>query len=46
MQTSSPAYAWVNRRQFIGIGHLDYGQGNGSINYDIYELAIPAAGAN
>jgi hypothetical protein len=44
MQTSSPDYEWVNRRQFIGIGLLDYGQGGGSINYDIYELAVPAAG--
>jgi hypothetical protein len=45
MLTSAPAYLWINRRQFIGIGHLDYAVGTGSINYDIYELGVPAAAA-
>jgi hypothetical protein len=43
MVSSAPAYGWVNRSQFIGIGYLDYEAGTGSINYDIYELAIPAS---
>jgi len=42
MLSPAPAYAWVNRSQFIGIGYLDYAVGTGSINYDIYELAVPA----
>jgi hypothetical protein len=45
MKSSAPAYAWVNRRQFVGIGFLDYGAASPSINYDIYELAVPAPGA-
>lgn len=45
MKSSAPAYAWVNRRQFIGIGYLDFAQAKPSINYDIYELAVPAPGA-
>jgi hypothetical protein len=45
MKSSAPAYLWVNRRQFIGIGFLDYKQASPSINYDIYELAVPAPGA-
>ena len=44
MLSEAPAYGWVNRSQFIGIGYLDYAAGTGSINYDIYELAIPTAG--
>ncbi len=45
MKSSAPAYDWVNRRQFIGIGFLDYKAASPSINYDIYELAVPAPGA-
>lgn len=45
MKSGAPAYDWVNRRQFIGIGFLDYKQASPSINYDIYELAVPAPGA-
>jgi hypothetical protein len=44
MLSEAPAYGWVNRSQFIGIGYLDYAAGTGSIDYDIYELAVPAAG--
>ena len=44
MRSSAPAYDWVNRRQFIGIGFLDFAQASPSINYDIYELAVPAPG--
>ena len=44
MLSSAPAYDWVNRSQFIGIGYLDYAAGTGSINYDIYELAVPPVG--
>ena len=45
MKSSAPAYDWVNRRQFIGVGFLDYNAASPSINYDIYELAVPAPGA-
>lgn len=44
MLSTAPAYGWVNRSQFVGIGYLDYEAGTGSIDYDIYELAVPAAG--
>lgn len=42
MLTAAPELAWVNRSQFIGIGLLDYGKAGGAIDYDIYELAVPA----
>jgi hypothetical protein len=41
MLCAAPAYAWVNRSQFIGIGLLDYSQGNGVIAYDIYQVSAP-----
>jgi hypothetical protein len=40
MLSTAPAYGWVNRSQFVGIGYLDYEAGTGSIDYDIYELGI------
>ncbi len=41
MLTHAADYLWVNRRQFIGIGYLDYSHGNGAISYDIHELRTP-----
>ena len=44
MLTASPAYAWVNRSPFIGIGRLDLQALPGVISYDIYEITSPQYG--
>jgi hypothetical protein len=41
MVTASADYAWVNRRQFVGIGFLDYDREADHISYDVYEITIP-----
>ncbi len=37
MSAGDPSYAWVNRKQFVGIGELDFDEGQ--VRYDIYALA-------
>ncbi len=37
MATSAPAYLWVNRRLFLGVGAIDYGPVI-TVRYDIYEV--------
>jgi hypothetical protein len=37
MLTSDARYAWVNRRQFVGIGEIDFDAN--TVQYDIYALA-------
>jgi hypothetical protein len=41
MLSEAPAYAWVNRSPFFGVGLLEYTDGRGVITYDIYEIAEP-----
>ena len=37
MSASHPNYAWVNKKQFIGIGEMDFD--NNRVRYDLYAIA-------
>jgi hypothetical protein len=39
MITAHPAYAWVNRTQFLGIGQIDFDEKVNAVTYDYYAVA-------
>jgi len=38
MYTAHPAYAWVNRTQFLGIGQIDFDEKVNAVTYDYYAV--------